>query len=98
VLFRSTDANNTVNVYDYVNPGAPKKGNIWKFQIETSYSWLGFDAYAYSTSRQDPDVFTKAPFSHNAESVPGTPVPEPTTMVLFGLGAAGLGIVRRFKN
>ncbi len=94
----ATDPINTVDVYDYVNPGAAKKGNIWKFQIETSYAWVGFDAYGYSVANNDPDKFCKAPFSHNAESVPGPPVPEPTTMLLFGLGTVGLGIVRRFKN
>ena len=92
-----TDSVNTVNVYDYVNPGAPKKGNIWKFQITTTYSWVGFDAYGYTVGRHDPDVFGKAPFSHNAEAVPPG-VPEPATMLLFGLGAAGMGMIRRFKN
>ena len=35
-----------------------------------------------------------APFSHDGEAV----IPEPATMLLFGLGLAGAGIVRRFKK
>lgn len=65
-------------------------GKIFKYQVNTSYDLVHFDAYGY----YDPYHFKFAPFSHDAEYI----VPEPTTVMLFGLGLLGAGLVRRRKK
>lgn len=57
-----------------------------------------FDAYNLTT---DNKIDKFAPFSHDAayqNGTPTNPIPEPTTMVLFGLGLASAAVVRRFRK
>ena len=56
----------------------------------TGTSFLHFDAY---TVNRDGSIQYFAPFSHDASFVP-----EPGSMILFGLGALGLGIYRRYRK
>ncbi|MEW6051900.1 MAG: choice-of-anchor N protein [Candidatus Zixiibacteriota bacterium] len=100
MLVTSQTSSPYVGVYDYVDPDDPDTGfdnfgNIYRFNIHTSYSYLHFDAYGFY--RDVDGRFIKAPFSHDAESGK-TPVPEPATMLLMGLGLAGAGVVRKFKK
>lgn len=82
-----------VDTYNMPDNGGPTNGNIFKFYVNTSYSMVHFDAYGYLKDHDG--KFIKAPFSHDAEM---TAVPEPASMLLFGLGLAGAGLVRRFKK
>ena len=69
-------------------------GKIFKYQISTNYNWIHFDAYGFF--RESDDKFTFAPNSHDAERSGGD-VPEPTTMILMGLGLAGVSLLKRKK-
>lgn len=68
---------------------------------------LHFDLYSEklcTTTRNpcdsvgDIDIKQFAPFSHDAETQRRTQVPEPITLVLFGAGLAGMGLIRRRKR
>jgi len=85
-----------VDVYDNVDGGGPTPGNIFKFHVHSTYDFVHFDAYGYYKDVDGRFIF--APFSHDAESGGRPPVPEPATMLLFGLGAAGTGIIRKIKK
>lgn len=94
----STNSADWENVWDMPSsmPDFPedeaKMGQIFRFSIVSTYDYVHFDAYGYLADR-----FTKAPFSHDAESGPSE-VPEPATMLLFSLGLAGAGISRKFRS
>ena len=64
-----------INVYDLTFAGVPEG------------TALHFDLYDHYYNRNENAVYTKAPFSHDGET---TTVPEPGTLALVGLGAAGL--------
>ncbi|MEZ4484530.1 MAG: choice-of-anchor N protein [Syntrophotaleaceae bacterium] len=56
---------------------------------------LHFDLYGFN----DKGKFIKAPFSHDAQSGGGTPIPEPGTLLLLGAGLIGLaGSAHRFRR
>ena len=65
-------------------------GNIFKFDVTSSYDFVTFDAYGWLGDKRK-----FAPFSHDLHT---GAVPEPATLFLFGLGLAGAGIVRRLKK
>ncbi|MEE8577395.1 MAG: choice-of-anchor N protein [candidate division Zixibacteria bacterium] len=93
----STEGMSTEPIYNYQDPitGPESDGVVFKYWVETTYEFVHFDAYGFL----DPDPTAQnrrvAPFSHDAEY---SPVPEPTAMLLFGLGLAGTGVVRRFRK
>jgi hypothetical protein len=80
--------------------GDTAPGQIFKFQVTTSYDWLHFDSYAFL--RESDGQFKFSPNSHDSEKGPGTPpppsIPEPSTMLLFGSALALVGVVRKFQK
>lgn len=82
-------------IFDYQDPitATNSKGRIFKFWVETTYEVVHFDAYGFLDPIHSVKDRRVAPFSHDAEYM----VPEPTTIVLMGLGLFGAGIVSRFR-
>lgn len=65
--------------------------NVYVVEITGFTGGLHFDAFDHYIKNDIHTVF--APFSHDAEL--GTPVPEPTTLLLFGSGFLGLLFLRK---
>ena len=78
--------------------GSQTSGEYRKFSIQViGAAGVHFDAYNLGLDNKDNIVIDRfAPFSHDAAST--SAVPEPATMLLFGLGLAGGAVVRRFKK
>jgi hypothetical protein len=73
-------------------PGGNHLGEYKMYSISvTGDAFVHFDAY---TTNSDGTINKFAPFSHDA----GTGIPEPATMLLFGLGLAGAGVVRKLRK
>lgn len=96
------------NVQD--NPGALKKsstGQLYYYDFAVDISKLNpaydvhFDLY---TKNADGSVNKFAPFSHDAQGIkdgyvpPVVPVPEPTMILLVGIGLLGLAGLRKAKK
>ncbi len=72
--------------------GGNHVGEFRSYHISvTGDAFVHFDAY---TLNEDGSIDEFAKFSHDA----GTGIPEPATMLLFGLGLAGAGVVRKLRK
>ena len=85
-----------VEVPDYSpdpDAGTSLYGQVFKFNVTTTYEFVQFDAYGFEGSPDGKRI--KAPFSHDAHT---GDVPEPTTLALFGLGLAAAGLMKKKKR
>jgi len=70
--------------------------------FEDAVAWVGFDGedkeifFAENLTEADLDIITA--FDYNGIPQGGNPIPEPTTILLFGLGLIGLAGVNRKKQ
>ncbi|MDD2898788.1 MAG: choice-of-anchor N protein [Desulfuromonadaceae bacterium] len=91
-----------VNAYNTID-GSAATGmlNQKTFTIDLSNLADGygihFDLYSESTRNGDISIDKFAPFSHDAEGTHITTVPEPGTVMLFGIGMFGLAIFGKRK-
>jgi len=74
-----------------VAPGSSLYGQVFKFNVSTSYEFVQFDAFGFLGAPDGPRI--KAPFSHDVQAVP-----EPTTLALFGLGLAAARFMRKKRG
>lgn len=93
MIIPAQGADTVYNMVDLSEAGTD--GMIVKFDVNVSdFDYVHFDARGNGFLKNDKAV-TFAPFSHDAGT--SSPVPEPATMSLFGLGLAGL-IGRRLRK
>lgn len=94
------DANELVYNYDedYTpeNPGDAKKGDLQRYTIVyNDFFWIHMDLTGTVRGKKDAQTF--APFSHDADAPGDTPIPEPGTLLLLGLGLIGIAGFGRKK-
>jgi len=75
--------------------GSYQDGYIYDFEVTDAVEGIHFDLYTLNGNDRIKDF---APFSHDAETGPPPPVPEPTTLLLFGSGLASLAFLKRRKS
>ncbi|MBI4650040.1 choice-of-anchor N protein [Candidatus Desantisbacteria bacterium] len=77
-------------VKNYCAPDEPSStGQINAYKVKViGYTWVHFDAFGTIIGKREKKDYIFAPFSHDAGKYP--PVPEPSTIFLFGSGLAGL--------
>ena len=80
-------------VSDMVDGSAAKNGWVNNFEISFSgFDMLHIDLYTLNSSG---GISLFAPFSHDAYA---TSVPEPTPLILLGIGLLAFGIIKRRKS
>lgn len=84
------------------NAGVPstlnKPGQLNAYTVTvTGYDWVHFDAFDHYVKSNEDAQYIKAPYSHDAQGNTEV-VPEPSTLILVGIGMAGLAFYRKRKN
>jgi hypothetical protein len=101
--FNPAKTTSAYNVQDDAGRGIVGTGGLFyqSFALDVSGlkdgAGLHFDLYDETTRNGDIDVGKFAPYSHDAEFVPGA-VPEPGTLGLMGLGLAGIACFARRRK
>lgn len=101
--FSPLNTSGVFNTQDHPNWGAQAGSGMYYSQFNFNTSNLAngyaihFDLYnTQLLGGGDIDITQFAPFSHDAES--STNVAEPGTLLLMGLGLAGIGLIRRRRT
>jgi hypothetical protein len=101
--FNPAQTTSDYNVQDSAGRGIVGAGDLFyqTFALDVSGlnagAGLHFDLYDETTRSGDIDVGKFAPYSHDAEFVPGA-VPEPGTLGMMGLGLMGIGLLARRRK
>ena len=98
VLTRDIDGINKPLVLEDLNPnGIFENAETWKFVIDGYFNSLGIPPSALESVGLvgNFSVSTASDNGRSSGSIIGTPVPEPTTGMLMGLGLAGISMAGR---